>query len=183
MKWVKAEEQRADPSPAAPLLFLLLCLLHSLSVNEAQSSQEHKHWDLSSYHRLRSSARLNTLLLFNITASVSQSVCPSVWIVSFFHVHLCVFLSYLLVLILLFDSPSHPSFWPSSSPSLCCSCYCWGSEWMAGSPPSGQISLSVFRRHSIMHIFSPKNVFIAKLSPEKNSLYRTPHEKMHIICC
>lgn len=105
MKRVEAEEQRADSSSLGPL-FLLLCLLHSLSVNEAQSSQEHKHWDLSSYHRLGSSARLNTLLLFSITAPVSQSVCPSVCILSLFFPH---FPSVYFSLFHCFSS--HPAAW------------------------------------------------------------------------
>lgn len=52
------------------------------------------------------------------------------------------------VVILLFDSSSHPFFWLLSSAfifslllSFCCSCYCWGAAWMARRPPSGQISL------------------------------------------
>lgn len=55
------------PSPRTP--FLLLFLPLSLSVNEAHSSPEHKHWDLSTYHSLGTSAQLCVQLPFSITAS------------------------------------------------------------------------------------------------------------------
>lgn len=72
-----AEEQGEDSSPLVPV-FLLLCLLYPLSANEGLSSQEHKCWDLSGYHKLGLSGQVNTLLHFTITASVSQSVCQYV---------------------------------------------------------------------------------------------------------
>lgn len=79
-KWVEAEEQRAGPSPLCRP-FLLLCLLHFfLSVNEAQSSPEHKNRDLSSYHGLGFFSPGSKLwLLFNITG-FRDSICQPIWL-------------------------------------------------------------------------------------------------------
>ena len=72
--------------------------------------------DLSCFHRLCVSARLNTLLLFNITASASKPVCPSVWM--FF---LSPSLSFSC-----HPASSNSSFLSPSSTFCCCHFYRWG---------------------------------------------------------
>lgn len=108
IKWSSPEADNSEMSkdrgtksgrvPPSPLFFLPLRLLHSLSVNEAQSSQEHKLWDLSSYRGLGSSARLNALhaTLWYSSLSVSQTVRPSICILPWLCPHWFVYVVHAL---------------------------------------------------------------------------------------
>lgn len=171
MKWVKAEEQRATRLPSPPS-FLLLCLLHFLSVNEAQSSQEHKPWDLSSYHRL---VRLpGSTLCYSL---MLQPLCPSL------SAHLSEFeVSFGFFIFLFFKTPlffsSHPAFWLLLSTfflitflslllffslSVCCSCH-RGSERTS----SGQISFSVYKHPlKVLCAVFPSEYAYCKTMPTK----------------
>lgn len=122
------------------------------------------------------------LLCLSLSAHLSEFEIFSTFVRIFFSPskHFSV---HLLVLILLFDSPSHPSLWSPSflspslffSPSLCCSRFCWGSERTARHPVKFHSLFTSISCH--VHIFFLQDVFIAKkkIHSQKNSLYRIPH--------
>lgn len=170
MKWAEAEEQRAGPSPLCRP-FLLLCLLHFLSVNEAQSSAEHKNWDLSSYHGLgffRPAQHSGCSLI--LQASVTPSVSPSGWILTFF-LHLCSFLFF-------------SSYSCRNSPFLIlllCFSLCLSTAMTKGTTNRSDFTLCFTIHHyqSCAHLLG---MFFRKLSAENLAAWDFPW-MMHYICC